>query len=285
MFNFLVVVLSVIVNWVLTYAITSLILGFFYKKGTILLGSISLTPEIISTLILVLVVAIGLTPSADGLFRVMSKIRRPIRLESERVQPLWNEVCRKSNLDPSKFSIYICDEQFPNAYALGLGTVAISRGLLQTSTDREIMALMAHEVGHHKHGDCIVTRIYFVVSFIGQVALLIYKILTTLFMGAARFPLLNIVCLPIALLFRVQVWMIELLLILPLMLAKFLGSRFQEYAADRYAAEMGYGSDLASFLHKIIDLEGSPTGLWGFLYRTHPTPGARIRRLEDMNVA
>ena len=72
-------------------------------------------------------------------------------------------------------SVYIIDDAAPNAFATGRDPdhahVAASRGLLDIMSDRELEAVMAHELGHVKNYDIRVMMIVFgLVSAIGLIA-------------------------------------------------------------------------------------------------------------------
>ena len=74
--------------------------------------------------------------------------------------------------------------------------------------------------------------------------------------------------------------LIEWLIMLPLTIGQYIGSRQQEYRAGQYAASLGYDSELKTFLYKILDMDNHPSGLAGLLWRTHPKVGDRIRNFE-----
>lgn len=72
-------------------------------------------------------------------------------------------------------SVYIIDDMAPNAFATGRDPkhahVAASRGILELMDDRELEAVMAHEMGHVKNYDIRVMMIVFgLVSAIGLIA-------------------------------------------------------------------------------------------------------------------
>lgn len=71
--------------------------------------------------------------------------------------------------------VYIIDDPSPNAFATGRDPkhahVAATSGILELMTDRELEAVMAHEIGHVKNYDIRVMMIVFgLVSAIGLIA-------------------------------------------------------------------------------------------------------------------
>lgn len=274
MFNWATVIVSLVINWFIAGILCAIIMT---NVGFPLIGSFVVTPEILSTLVVIILISLSFLPPIDTIFKWFYKLRLPIRDERTRVQPLVDAVCQKACMDPDRFKLYICSDQFPNAYALGINIIAVSRGLLKVSNDDEIKAILAHEIAHHKNGDCIATRIYITVSLLGQFCLLTARFVKNLI---PNIFLLKVLCFPVFLVLTINIYILEFLLFIPLLIAKIAGSRFQEYDADRFAAQLGYGQELYDFLYKIIDNEASPLGFWNILYKTHPSPANRMRRLE-----
>jgi len=51
-----------------------------------------------------------------------------------------------------KPELFVSDEPYPNAYALGTNTVIVTRGMLSLATEEELCAVAGHELGHIYHG-------------------------------------------------------------------------------------------------------------------------------------
>ena len=59
--------------------------------------------------------------------------------------------------------VYLIDEQQPNAFATGRNAehaaVAATTGIMSVLTERELRGVMAHELGHIKHRDILISTI------------------------------------------------------------------------------------------------------------------------------
>lgn len=169
-----------------------------------------------------------------------------------------------------------------NAYFSGLGktkTIVLYDTLLELMTDDEIVAVFAHEMGHNKHKDTLRLygiNVFNIVIYVLIAWLLISKPEIYTYFGFSglnygyAFLLVSSVCLAF--------------------LSPFLGLlsgvlvRRCEYAADRFAAENGYGEALISGL-KALSRNAfvclSPHPLVVKLTYDHPTMSQRIEAIED----
>lgn len=292
--NIIVNALAILVNSIITVSLIGLIHFNLYRISldflTPYLSWFGLTsipneyvPLIVTGAIMAGLVAISLTPAADYLLRPIYGFRLPLSDEENKLYTLFRAVCRDAGKDANNYKLFIVDEQFPNAYALGLNNVAVTRRLLKDFSDNEIKAVMAHELGHLHYGDSLYSKIFMTVSIVGQVVLIVYYAIGNFFSTLARVPIpfLNLIILFIGWGFSIQAWLFNLLLLIPLGFGKMLGSRECEYRADRYACQIGHHAGLRQFLYKLLDMDTrSHKGLWAILRASHPATGKRIHRLE-----
>ncbi len=168
-----------------------------------------------------------------------------------------------------------------NAYFSGFGktkTIVLFDTLLEQMTEDEIVAVFAHEMGHNKHKDTLkmyVTNILNIVLMVVMAwALVTFPEIYGDFGFAGlnygfAFVLLGTVCLSFTSPF---VGMLSSAL-----------SRKHEYAADRFAAENGYGEALISGLKKLSKNSFScltPHPIVVKLSYSHPTTSDRITNIE-----
>ena len=189
--------------------------------------------------------------------------------------------------------VYLIDEAQPNAFATGRNpehaAVAATTGILQLLSERELRAVLGHELTHVRHRDILTSTI--TASIAGAISTLAQF---SLFFGGRNDDNRNpVVALLVLILAPIAAMLIQLAI-----------SRAREYEADRGGAEIsGDPRALADALGKIdryakgLPLETAEThpataqmmiinplsggGLSG-MFSTHPPTEERIRRLLAM---
>lgn len=193
-------------------------------------------------------------------------------------------------------TLYYVDTPIPNAFATGRdpshAVVAVTSGIMDILDEAELRAVLAHELGHVKNRDMLVSTI--AATMAGAIS---YLAQFAMFFGGRDDE--GNSSNPIA--------QIAIILLAPLaaMLIQFAVSRSREYLADQHSAHLlGHGEDLARALQKLENwkaeaprIEPSPTqeatahlmfanmftmsGI-ASLFSTHPTTKQRIARLRDV---
>jgi Zn-dependent protease with chaperone function len=248
-------------------------------------------------------------PVEAVLARLMFRgLRRPAAAELARIGPALERVCRRAGgaPDPGRYLLRVQQSPQVNAFALGGHVLAVTRVALELPDDM-LEAVLAHEVGHHLHLHplAIILGWWYLLPFaaaewllrairrvtrslarafsrlnqqVGGVSggravdgalgmLVLLVVLGVLVVaGGVLVVALGLLWLPLAVLVRVARVLAAAL------------SRAGEYAADRHAAELGYGRALLRVLALFVPAERSaprPRGLAALL-RTHPTCEARM---------
>ena len=257
----------------------------------------------------VLVVA---RPVEAGLARLLYRsLRRPRPAELARITPALERVCRRAGADPGRYLLRVEEKRQVNAFALGGHVLAVTRVALELPDDM-LEAVLAHEVGHHRHlhplaiilgwwyllpfeaGDRLVRTIRGITRWLarsfgrlsdrtgglaggrspdGALGMLVLLVVLGVLVvaGTVLVVALGVVWLPLTLLVR---------------LAKVLSaalSRAGEHAADRHAAELGYGAALIQVLALFLQVERSaprPRGMAALL-RSHPSSQSRIDAINQ----
>jgi Zn-dependent protease with chaperone function len=230
-------------------------------------------------------------------------VRRPDPADLARIVPALERVCRRAGADPGRYLLRVQESRQVNAFALGGHTLAVTRVALDLPDDM-LEAVLAHEVGHHRHLHplAIILGWWYLLPF--EAAERLQRAIRRVTRGLARAfsrlseqtagaraadgaigMLVLLVLLGVLVVAGTLLAVALCLLWLPLAvlvrLARVLGaalSRSGEYAADRHAVELGYGPGLVRVLELFVVAERSarrPRGLAALL-RTHPTCEARI---------
>ncbi len=196
------------------------------------------------------------------------------------------ELARRAGL-PTVPKVYVIPSPIINAFATGTqgdSIIAVTHGMLNTLSGREIVGVLAHEMAHIRHNDLWVMNLADTLSrvthFMSMVGVLLFVLnLPLVFMGSAQIPWLGILLLYFA-------PTISSLLQLGL-------SRAREYGADLEGARLAGDADgLVSALAKIERYQG---GMWEKVFmpgrrvpvpsilRTHPPTEERIARLRALS--
>lgn len=142
--------------------------------------------------------------------------------------------------------------------------------------EQEVEAIFAHELGHMRHHDSIITLMYYTVSTITNIAVKILAVIAavmTVFRGT------RIIGVVIGVVTAALIW----LAIKPLNVGNRYGGRVKEYRADRFAHEIGYGEGMQMLLTRFLETEAAPSGkIADSLMATHPGSGKRLLALEKL---
>lgn len=191
--------------------------------------------------------------------------------------------------------IYIIEDSAPNAFATGRNPqhaiVAATTGLIDIMDDRELDAVMAHEMGHIQNYDIRVSMIAF--GLVSAIGLLSDIVLRMLFFGGDRRdtntnPVVLIIGLFVVILAPIVAAIIQLAI-----------SRQREYLADSTGALTIRDSDAMIGALEKLKAHGKPMhrqqsataqlfisnplqpGFFSKLFSSHPPLEDRIKRLQQ----
>jgi heat shock protein HtpX len=227
---------------------------------------------------------------------ILSSGAQPVtREELPRVYQIVERLCAKTGLPMPK--IFVIPTASPNAFATGRNpnhaSVAVTAGILDLLNDDELEGVLAHELGHVRNRDILISSI--AATFAGAVTILARMAgWAAMFGGGGRDRdreggLLGA---------------IAMMILAPIaaMLIQMAVSRSREYQADATGAHFtGNPGALASALRKMetnavrVPMRSSPatahmyilqpllSGIsFGSLFSTHPPTAERISRLTGM---
>lgn len=272
--------ISIVVT-VISFLVNGTLLASVVQVVCMMLG-VDVNPLLITMEILIAMVGLGTTPLVESVLRLAYGFRGPLREDCDKLYELFEKTCTSAGKLPSNYRLYVVDES--NAFALGKNSIAVGRPLLKNCTNEEIMGVMGHELGHLHYGDTQRGQIFFILQLIGQSVIMTYWFLGSFFGVLARLPIpgANFCIGLISWILRVQFWLINFFVMLPLHIGEMLGSRQCEYRADQYAAQIGHGKGLYDYLYRLLDAEPSKNnGFLSLLYVSHPKTGDRLQRLEN----
>lgn len=251
-------------------------------------------PYFIGAVVYLITVVIALSPIGEFILRLQTgcrKIRRQDYLD--RLTPIFNEVYSKAKENnpelPDNIQFYMSNEGEPNAFATGRKTVCITEGMMKYS-DEEIKAVLGHEFGHLAHkdtdailvvsvGNLIVSAIFVIWRFVFNLLARFINICVSIgsnSLGAAIAGMITRVCIDWILVLVMKLWTkLGALLCLH-------ASRKNEYKADEYSLNMGYGYTLCSFLDSLDPSTSSTNGLWATLNSSHPATHDRIAHMQEL---
>lgn len=222
---------------------------------------------------------IALSPVGELILRLQTGskniTRRDIR---EKIVPLFKNVYEKAkqkdlNL-PKDISIFIHYDPTPNAFAVGRKTICVTQGLL-TLPEEEIEAILAHEFAHLSHKDTDLLLVIMVGNLIVTTIFIVTQLIIAIVAAIAGKHGWIVALVSVIVGAFMWIWTkIGMLLVLH-------AGRQNEFNADKFASDIGYGTELASALDKITGQQPE-FGLWKAIQSTHPNTHDRIGKLQDL---
>lgn len=270
-----------------TTLLLGILTGLFMSVGYMVGGRSGM----LTALVMASVMNFGMYWFSDSFVLKMQRAQ-PLGDRYPQVKRIVEELATHDGLPIPK--LYYVDTPLPNAFATGRSpshaAVAVTSGIMDILTDAELKAVLAHELGHVKNRDMLVSTVAAsvagAVSYLAQMAFF--------FGGSNDEDAPN----PIA--------AMAMLILAPFaaMLIQMAVSRSREYLADEHSADVLHsGRDLASALLKLENFKQSipplrpgpaqestnhlmftnmfsARGLAG-LFSTHPSTADRVARLQQ----
>ncbi|HAM36199.1 MAG TPA: zinc metalloprotease HtpX [Elusimicrobia bacterium] len=232
---------------------------------------------------------------SDKMVLMMSGAKEVTRAQAPRLFEMVEELAQRARLPMPR--LYVMPEAAPNAFATGRdprhAAVAVTEGILDMLSPRELQGVLAHELAHIKNRDILVATI--AAAMAGAISMLAHMAQWGMMLGGRRHDSDREGGHPIA--------AIAAMILAPLaaMLIQMAISRSREYLADAKGARIhGNPMDLASALRKMeqagrrarMDVQPAAAHLFIVnplrgdgvmsLFSTHPPVRERVKRLEAM---
>lgn len=237
--------------------------------------------------------AIALSSLGEWFFRLINGCKKIIDPRIfNRLVPLFNEVYARAKMkDPilsPNIKLYMINDPYPNAFALGRNTVCVTRGLLHLD-DEEIKGIFAHEFSHLSNKDTDFLLFIYIGNLVMTFGFMIARAIICIigfFLGVAASDdddydvvkgLRGLIFARLAdLLYVIAVGLYTKL---GLILVRH-SMRKQEYEADKFAYDLGYGEQLRDALTQLQDTDETPKKFAANLMSTHPDMFSRIDKLN-----
>jgi heat shock protein HtpX len=275
-------------NTLKTVFLLALLSGLLVVAGNLLGGQ--------SGMVIALVLAVVMNISAywfsDRIALAFAKARQVTEAEAPDLYKLVGDLAREANMPMPR--VYLIEQPAPNAFATGRdpqhAVVAVTTGILEVASPRELRAVLAHELGHVRNRDTLVMAV--VASIAGAISYLAQIAQWSMWFGGrdddeGRNPIGAIVAI--------------ILLPIAAVLIQLAISRSREFGADESGAQLVHDPlGLASALRKLeaynkkVPLAVNPSVSALFivqpllpsgmtrLFSTHPPIEERVARLEKM---
>lgn len=277
-----------------------LVLNIFVITGLVALcfgggGAMPFWEAFLIALVLYAVsIVIALSPIGEWILRLQTGCKK---IKDQEIinffDPIFREVYDKARqADPSipaDVKYYMNKDDAPNAFATGRKTICVTRGMLNMPVE-QIKATLGHEFGHLAHKDTDIILVVAVgnlivsgfIVFIRVVITIFHFIfnLITLFAGGTEGALARLLgslySLLITLIVSGLTWLWTKIGVLLCMKA----SRANEFEADAFSANLGYGTELCMLLDTICG--SNAKGLFANLASSHPDKADRIAKLKEL---
>lgn len=238
--------------------------------------------------------SIALSPVGEWILRFQTGCKKIKRREyQDYLYPLFQDVYdRARKLEPSiaaDIQLYINDDEEANAFATGRKTICVTKGLLNLPPE-QVKATLGHEFGHLVHKDTDLILLVSVGNMLVNAIIIgikiIIEIVHVMFLIAAFFvggehSLLGTLLIEF---YHLLIWAfvaglswiwtkIGVLLVMK-------SSRSNEYEADAFSYQLGYGDDLCAALDAICG--PGAKGLFANLVSSHPDKDDRIARMQEL---
>lgn len=240
---------------------------------------------------------VALSPIGEFILRFQTgckKVEKNPNVEA-RLRPIFDEVYANAKAKNPSLSnnvkLYVNVNDSPNAFATGSSTVCVTTGLLNLS-DSDIKGVLGHEFGHLAHKDTYLLQAITIGNLFISIIFFFVKLIID---GIIFFTRLILHSAIESFFGHILMWIfgslskviVDGLLTLIMALWTRLGiaicmasSRSQEYEADKYSCELGYGRFLA---HALNSFSGKTYGyrtLWAAISSSHPDTVDRISRIN-----
>jgi heat shock protein HtpX len=249
---------------------------------------------------------VAVSPAGEVIGRASLGCRPATTEERHKISVAWNMVVAaigqalgsSAGERFAKVKLFVSEEKIPNAFALGRNTVCVTSGLLTLASPGDMAGALAHEAGHLHFGDAWRLAVALTSNWLGTACYLILdfgsKVCEAFGGGVLQsgrmfassggiagvfLILMAMVVVIVAEVFNLAMRVVSFMFRIAAEVSLRAVRRHEEFRADLFARNIGFGPHLAKFLRQIEALDAAPRNIWAVLYRTHPPTAERIDRL------
>lgn len=242
----------------------------------------------------IVVALLYLSPPGRWILHFINGERKPSDGELTIVNPLMDELCARSDVGRNSLVVRMKTDDEITAFATGFNHITITTGALLAFEQRQLLGVLAHELGHLQHRDTIYILINHAMNLVGKIVLQLVIVLHNLLNIFMIIPILNLIVRIFQFILQIMIRAVQYILQIPMWITYYFDSRRREYAADRYAVDIGLGRELRAALTNLglkygqlsmlpngNLVDGESRGWWSGLFVTHPKTINRINCLSE----
>ena len=211
--------------------------------------------------------------------RALFGMRAPRPEAAAKIEPLLEQTAGRAGIEPARLLLRVEDSAALNAYAAAGHIVCVTTGALELP-DRELEAILGHELGHHTELHPIISALIWWLSLPALPLKAALRFMRRLI--ATVGSRLGGIFRPVGLVLVALLWVVTFQLLWLVWVADVLSAmvaRRTEFAADARAAEWGYAPALLEAYAR-LDHGGEPASRLERMMDSHPPMSERIARIR-----
>lgn len=224
----------------------------------------------------------GYFPPTRFIQRIALGCRIPSPEQLDQIRAAMDYISRRSGMDwTGKFNYYVQNDLDLNAFASGVRDITVTTGALAEMDTPRLAGVLAHEMGHHAHGDTRTLLFIQGISYLGQLSIFMVRILNALFLVLKYIPFLNFVAAIFISILNICLTIACLIQRIPYAFFNLFCTRRIENAADTYTVKLGMGEEFIDAMQWIMDKGGDVSWFMSF-FSDHPRSKRRIARVKKL---
>lgn len=224
----------------------------------------------------------GYFPPTRFLMRASAGCKIPEPEQLDQIRAAMDYISRKSGMDcTGKFNYYVQDIPVFNAFASGVNDIIVTTTALKNLNTPMLAGVLAHEMGHHAHGDTRTLLMINGIAYLGALSILLVRIVNALFFVLRYIPFLNFVAAIFISVLNICLVIAGIIQRIPYAFFSVFCSRRIENAADAYTVKLGMGEEFIDSMQWMLDKGGDVSWFMSF-FSDHPRSKSRITHVKKL---